>query len=153
MGFQVMCSRGCGHAIGVTTEVIESLPAGQPLNVSHEVCPTDTDAPMKRYGVSVQIVEWVVAGRVCTICDEAVVSDPAGTVRHVALSQDSGHEASPEPHWEREVIAKFGGKAEAGSFKLALPKIKKSLDDQWQQIVSMADVVDQVATEPQEEGK
>jgi hypothetical protein len=48
-------------------------------------------------------------------------------------------------------IASIGADIEAGSFKLALPKIQEQLNTQWSRIVGLADIVDADAFDTQDE--
>lgn len=48
-----------------------------------------------------------------------------------------------KPDQEEEKVASLGGEAEAGTFKDALNDINKVLGHSWEQVVQMADVIDQ----------
>lgn len=106
MGMLLMCSRGCGHPIMVTSEMIEEATSkGTAINVQHEVCPGELGSVLKTYNLAITISE---------------VKD------------------GPEP----ELLSSLGATVEAGSFKLALPKLQEALNKQWVTIVGMADIVD-----------
>lgn len=62
MGLRVQCNKGCGHSIDVTDEVLEEVKtSGSPLDVAHDICPTDEGAPMRRYKI-VTSIERLVEG-------------------------------------------------------------------------------------------
>lgn len=55
MAFQMFCSRGCGHPITVTNDMLDlATKQGQPLNVSHEVCPGQ-DGNLRTYRVQITV--------------------------------------------------------------------------------------------------
>lgn len=119
MGLQVACSKGCGHIIEVTDEVLdEAKRLGAPINVSHEVCPTDERAPMRTFKIRVIVSEL-----------HGVPSDEAGAERG------------------EESLASMGAMVDAGSFQLALPGLQAALNEQWDRVLGMAQTVDGGRTE------
>jgi hypothetical protein len=114
MSIQVTCSKGCGHSVTVSDEMLEEAKTlGRQIDVSHDVCPTEEGAPQRRFRLRVVVQER-----------REVERDGNNIVQ-----------------WH--TLASMGAEKEAGSFKLAVPMIQEELNNQWQRIVAMSSVIDE----------
>lgn len=74
------------------------------------------------------------------VAHEVCPTDPQAKMRRfkVTYTVEELIEGEAEP----VMLAKVGGEVEAGSFKLALPKLQENLSMQWSRTVGLADIVD-----------
>ena len=145
MALLLKCSKGCGHSINVTDDMVkEAVAAGVALDVKHEVCPTEATAAPRRFKITTAVVELVPGDAAKCLTCEAMLVKVDSEWRHPDTDDEEvsfAHTPNPEAT-EEEVIASIGYSAEAPSFKMALPVLQSALEDQWGRIVGMADIVD-----------
>lgn len=64
MGLLIACARGCGETIEVTDEMLdEAREHNSPINVAHEVCPTEPSALERLFHVQFTVVEHMPDGK------------------------------------------------------------------------------------------
>lgn len=60
MAIILKCAKGCGENITVPDDAVkEAQSMGRPIEVAHDVCPTDPKAPQRTFKVTVSVFEVV----------------------------------------------------------------------------------------------
>jgi hypothetical protein len=96
-----------------------------------------------------QIEEATKHGGALVVAHEVCPTDPQAKMRRfkIGYTVEEVIEGEAEP----VLLAKMGSDIEAGSFKLALPKMQEDLAEKWNRIVGLQDIVDAEAFSTQDE--
>ena len=138
---QVMCSKGCGHAITITQEMIEEASRhGNAIDVSHQVCPTEEQAKQKRFRAEILVYEVFCTGRfLCELCKADVEETVDGWFHTV--EPETEHAVVPKETEDEELLTRIAGSANGASFKLVADELTKTVSDLWGKVLSMADTL------------
>lgn len=104
-----------------TEQIKEMAELGEDIVVSHEVCPTDDDAPMRQFRIVTEVYE------------------------KVTNTKSTGEEVD-----QPIKLASMGDTVEASNFTMAVEQLGSALQGQWERIVGMASTIDDDA-DPQKE--
>lgn len=150
MPMLINCSKGCGHAIEVSDELLaEARQHGRPIDVTHELCPGEEGAPLRKFNIKTIVTELKAETlNVCVDCAGDIGKNEDGTWSHVGGPDylegqiPDPHDAAPRVDEVEEIVTSMGDTVEAVSFADALHSLQDNLNVQWNRIRGLAHIVD-----------